>query len=180
LFRHDRKPILQTFHRTLKRVSEQDALVEALRQTERHLEEQHTLTTAADQRAVAFASVMIVVLGILLGNEDAQSIDASKGYVIFGFLVSIALAFFSARPTRIFGSGGNGDSLKDFIGARAEGYLLSTLIERNDRNIAHNDKVLRASAMVFRVALAIALFSALILLMDWANATNFLCQMEKS
>lgn len=168
------------YKRFVEQYSEQDALKEVLRQTERHLEEQQRLTSSADQRAVAFASVMIVVLGILLGNESAQSVDASQVYVVSGFLVAIALAFYAARPTRIFGSGGNGSSLKDFVGDRAEGYLLSTLIERNDRNILHNDKVLKSSATIFRVGLGVALCSALILLADWADISQiFSCEVRR-
>jgi hypothetical protein len=168
------------YKRFIKQYSERDALVEVLRQTERHLEEQQRLTSSADQRAVAFASVMIVVLGILLGNEGAQSVEGSKVYVISGFLLAIALAFYSARPTRIFGSGGNGSSLRDFIGGKAESYLLSTLIERNDRNIAHNDQVLKTSAIVFRVALGVALLSALMLLADWADVSQLFSREAKT
>lgn len=167
------------YNRYVADYSEADALTEVLRQTERHLEEQHKLTTSADQRAVAFASVLMVVIGILLSNDGAASVDASQPFVIIGFLTAIGLAFYSAKPTRIFGSGANSPSLKNHVGERREGYLVSTLIERNDRNIAHNDKVLKRSALLFRTALIAALASTLILFSDWVDLTTLVQQRSR-
>lgn len=154
--------------------NEVDALKEVLRQTERHLEEQHQLTTSADQRAVAFASVLMVVIGIFFSNDGAAKVDSSRPIVILGFLAAIGLALYSARPTRIFGSGGDSTSLNNYVGERREGYLLATLIERNDRNIAHNESVLKASALQFRLGLGIALFSTLILFLDSVDVTTLI------
>ena len=160
------------YNRYIEQYSEVDALAEVLRQTERHLEEQHQLTTSADQRAVAFASVLMVVIGILLSNDGAASVDASKPFVIIGFLAAIGLAFYSAQPTRIYGSGANSASLNNHVGERREGYLVTTLIERNDRNIAHNDTVLKASALLFRLGLGTGLASTLILFLDWVDVIS--------
>ena len=56
------------------------------------------------------------------------------------------------------------------------GYLLSTLIERNDRNIRHNDRVLKRSANVFRASLAFSALAGVLLLADWIDWDRYLAQ----
>ncbi len=149
--------------------TEFDAEKEVLRQTERHLEDQQRLTSSADQRAVAFAAVQMVVIGILLGNDTAKSIEASRVAVVSLLIVSVSFAIYSAKPTRVYGSGSNANALDNYRISPSHGYLLATLIDRNERNIQHNDSVLKRSAGVFRVALLASLLSVAIMMVDWMD-----------
>ena len=155
-----------------------DCAKEVLRQTERHLEEQQRLTGAADQRASAFAAVQVVLIGLMLSNSIAPSVDWSKIVVVLLSVISIALALYSARPTRIFGSGSTGVALEAYRATQMQGYLISTLIERNDRNIVHNDRVLKGSAKIFRISLLIALGSVVLLISDWLDLSQYVCEQQ--
>jgi len=146
-----------------------DAEKQVLRQTERHIEEQQRLTGAADQRAVAFAAVQIVVIGILFSNNTSSIIEESKVVVVLLLILSVATAIYSARPTRIYGSGSDAKALKDYRQTPNHHYLCSTLIERNERNIQHNDGVLKRSALMFRISLIASLISVAVAINDWLD-----------
>lgn len=150
--------------------STKEGIQEALRQTERHIEEQHRVVAAADQRAIAFSAVLMVVVGLLLDDKAGARLDDYRAWVIALYLFALALAVLSARPARLYGSGGPAATLATYVEKDSSGYLLSTLIRRNDKNIAHNERAIRVSTWIFRSALSIALCSTIILYLDWANA----------
>lgn len=154
--------------------NELDAEKEVLRQTERHLEEQHRMASAADQRASAFAAVQIVVIGLLLGSTPSPTIAEGKIVVVLLLSLSVSTAIYSARPTRIFGSGGDEKSLEEYRKPLMHSYLLSTLIERNSRNIDHNNRMLQRSARVFRGSLVASLVAFIVLVCDWMNISELI------
>lgn len=145
----------------------EDGIKEILRQTERHIEEQQRLSASADQRAISFAAVTIVVTGLLFEAGGAAS--RPKLLTVLLFLFSIGMAIYSAKPTRVFGSGGDWKSLQNQVGGRLEGYLPHNLIIRNNRNISHNDAVLKRSAFLFRFAMGLAGVGTGVLLFDWVS-----------
>ena len=151
----------------LSEFSQEVALKEALRQTELHIDQQQRLTGSADQRAIAFSTVAIVVVGLLLTKDSVSGVTSSLPYVVVLLFLSIGFAVYSARPQRIFGSGGDLSSLSNHLQGTGKGYLIATLIERNDRNIRHNFRVLHSSAKIFRFAMFLACLAAVLLIADW-------------
>lgn len=141
-----------------------EAKKEALRQSERHLEAQQALATAADQRSLAFCSAAIVISALLIGNVG----DAHKGnldfVILIMFIISAILSAFSAAPTRFYGSGGSAGGFAPYLNEYNCDLLLSEISNRNDDYIKSNDTAIRRSAWILRVALIIAFLAILLML----------------
>lgn len=145
---------------------EEDAIKELLRQTERRIEDQLRFATAADQRAVAFAAVLIVVVGVFAGNQAGSNFEWATVCVLVSLICSICFAVYSAKPTRMYGSGSSSSSLTEYSTPERCGFLLSGIIERNDANIMDNDKALKRSALFFRFSLFFAATGGILVILD--------------
>lgn len=143
------------------------ALNECLRQTEMYIADQMAFATAADQRAVAFAAVIIVVIGLFIGTDMPAKIEWAGPWVVALLMLSVSLAFYAARPTRMYGRGGSAEGLRHLCALKDPSQLVHQLCLRNDQNIASNKRVLRHSALIFRCALLCAFFASVLLLVDW-------------
>lgn len=142
------------------------ALLEVLRQSERHIDDQHKLASSADQRAIAFSAVIMVVMGLMIEGAGKPPFEASQ-YLLLFFLISVCVSLYSARPVKMFGSGSDGLSLADFLSKNQHGYIVGAMIERNDKNIAHNYRTMKRAGQLFSYAMLIALLASLLLVGDF-------------
>lgn len=143
-----------------------DALKEVLRQTETRITEQLSMAAAADQRAMTFAGLLLVVLALLLGEKVSFS-GVFPGIAVVLFITSIVLCAISARPARMYGSGSSSNQLRCYVADRYPGYLASALIARNDEAIAKNDRVVKRAAALFSSGMLVALLAFGILTLDY-------------
>lgn len=134
----------------LSEYSKVHALQEVLRLTEKKLDSQLAVATAADQRAYAFCAVIFVVLAITV---DFVAVDGARPVELlmlgsFGF--SVFLAAFSAKSVRFYDSGASSQTFSQYLTDDGVGYIVAGLIDRNQQNIEDNDARIKRAARIFR------------------------------
>ncbi|MEO0371702.1 MAG: hypothetical protein AAF231_09630 [Pseudomonadota bacterium] len=150
----------------LREYSKAQALSEALRLTEKKIDCQLAVATAADQRAYAFCAVIFVVLAITVDfvSQDGARIVELILLVFFG--LSVALAAYSARPVRFYDPGATSETFANFLDEASVGYVIAGLIDRNQRNIIDNEAQIKRAARFFRFSLVLAALGMTTLLGD--------------
>lgn len=133
--------------------NKRDVLEEVLRKTEKRLDAQLAVATAADQRAYAFCAVIFVVLAIAIGSVDGVNPQPIEVVYLVHFLIAACLAAWSGRPVDIGNCGVRSKTLANYRSDASCGYLPAALIDRNDFLIDHNNKIIVRSARIFYLAL---------------------------
>lgn len=142
-------------------------LQEVLRQSEMRISDQLAMSTSADQRAMTFAGLLMVVF-VLLIDPSNQSGDGILPKIAMGFLfVATMLSVFSARPTRLYGGGSSSKDLVKYLKDSYEGYAVSAIIARNDISISDNDSAVKRAAGVFNAALLMAFLAFALLAINY-------------
>lgn len=146
--------------------SRNQALCEAVRQSELLLKQQQVVSNAADQRAFAFCALIFLVVVLTLeqlSQTGGHLIDViSLGHLLFG----AGLAAISAAPSRFFPYGGTAEGFQEYFSEPNSGYTLWAIAERNDENIKWNDAVIARNSRLFKLGL---FFSGTGLLMLYAD-----------
>jgi hypothetical protein len=149
-----------------------EARREALRQSERHLEAQHALAIAADQRALAFCAALIVIVALLVESMDTQSSSTIDSVLIGIFIVSAVVAGYAAKPTRFYGSGGSFAGFAPYLNETYCDKLMDALGDRNDEYIRCNDRAIKFSAAFLRGALILALVGLVMMFLRFSGALS--------
>ena len=138
-----------------------DALKEALRQSERQLEAQQALASSADQRALALCAALIVVISLLIQNIQVDGASVFETISLTLLFAASVLAAFSAKPTRFYGSGGSASGFKPYISDDHAHLLIEQICERNDEYLSLNDLAIKRSALLTKIALFVAFIGLL-------------------
>jgi len=133
-----------------------EVLQEVLRQTEMRIADQLAMSTAADQRAMTFAGLLMVVFVLMIDPSNNESGGALSKISIAFLFVSTMLSVYSAKPTRLYGGGSSSGELVKYLQPNYEGYAISGIISRNDKSILDNDLAVKRAAKVFNAALLFA------------------------
>ena len=158
-----------------------DVIREALRQTEMRIAEQVSMALAADQRAMTFAGLLMVVFVLLVGTTTAVTSGFLSDISVALLFASTLLSVYSAKPTRLYGTGSTSNALLQYLSPEYAGYAVSGLIARNNEAILKNDKAVKGAAFVFRLALISAFFAfASVALEFWLENTDVASQAQKS
>jgi len=163
-------------------------LQEIVREAESYLSAQLTASIAADQRAVAFASVLAAATAVLIATGGAlllsQPPDISLGWtcmaVAAAFLVAMALANLSAMPADFWYVGNTPTqwvadvqlkrSFKESLAEQLNHY--SQMISDNDRLMRQNNKQMMGAIWTAWGALAIGGAIAVILIATRLHASG--------
>ena len=150
------------------------ALQEIQRQTEIRIEEQLQMSTAADQRAMTFLGLLSVVLAIFY--EKSSNIEVwSAEFFSFSLIFSaVAVCGYSAKPTRLYSRGASSDLFILYSKDDMAGYLTYDIFYKNDKAIAHNDRVVRRSARIFMFGMVLAGIAFLVLFLEKVAFFSFL------
>ena len=151
----------------LRDVSTAAVLQEVLRQSEMRIADQLAMSTAADQRAMTFAGLLMVVF-VLLIDPSSQSDASIFPKIAMAFLfVATMLSVYSARPTRLYGGGSSSKDLVKYLKDDLEGYAISGIIHRNDKSILDNDVAVKRAAKNFNAALLMAFLAFALVAFDY-------------
>lgn len=148
--------------------ADKDKLDEIIREAELLLDAQTALATAADQRALTFAGLLVAAVAALVGAALAahpQSLPVvSLSAIAAGLLVASALSLWSARPVNWYPAGNRpgawledieeGDSLHNGRAAMAEYY--EQMISRNEERITAAGRLMHWSFGITAATLAVA------------------------
>jgi hypothetical protein len=140
-----------------------EAALEVLRQTEKRIEEQIQLSTAADQRAMTFLGLLVVVLALLYDKSPSEDVTIVGKASYAMLLVAVGFCAYSARPTRFFGSGSSTGELRVYLNDLSAGYTLSGLL----------DRTVKKAAIYFRVGMLVALVAFLMLFLESSGLADF-------
>ncbi len=158
-----------------------DVIREALRQTEMRIAEQVSMALAADQRAMTFAGLLMVVFVLLVGTSTTVTRGLLSDISVALLFASTLLSVYSAKPTRLYGTGSTSNSLLQYLSPDYAGYAVSGLIARNNESILKNDKAVKGAALIFRLALISAFFAfASVALEFWLESSEVVKQAQKS
>ena len=125
---------------------------EIIRESESYLSAQLAASIAADQRAVAFASLLAAATAIIAGTGGAlllgAQVDHGLGWVCIAvaaaFLVAMALANLSAMPAGFWYVGNSPKQWLDDIEAKRP------LSESLSQQLAHYDEMIEANDRLMR------------------------------
>jgi hypothetical protein len=140
-----------------------EARREAVRQSERRLEAQQSMAASADQRAIAFCAVVVVIVAILLDDLSASQHTLADWLVIWFLTAAGTLAIFSASPVRFYGVGGSVSGFRNYLTEQDCDKMLEAIGKRNDDYIKENDKRIKRSTWAFRFALTFAFIGIFIM-----------------
>jgi hypothetical protein len=153
LFDISRSPI-EHFHN--RNANTTEVLLEVLRQGELRISDQLAMATAADQRAMTFAGLLLVVFALLVGGGVPSLGSVASDFSLVILLVAIFLCIYSAKPTRMFGVGSDSTELTRYLDDSLAGYAVSAIIARNDEAIGKNDTAVKRAARFFRAGMVLA------------------------
>ena len=150
-----------------------EARREAIRQSERQLEAQQALASAADQRAVAFCAILIVVVALVIQSMEADGATNLETIALTLFIISAVLAAFSAKPTRFYGSGGSVTGFKPYLNEHYFDRIPDQIGERNDEHLKLNDAAIKRSALFFKLSLATAFLGLLVMYIEVTGLSSW-------
>jgi hypothetical protein len=140
-------------------------LEEIISQAEKRLQAQLELGKGADQRAMTFAGVLLagvaLLVGLVFGDHPITSHQPELVCVAFGFIVSAAMALWSARPMDWEIIGNTPASYDEDIanGRKFAATRPETAMHLDDM-ISKNHETLRCNGNWMLASMAIALVSA--------------------
>jgi hypothetical protein len=148
-------------------------LEEIIREAESLLAGQLTAATAADQRALTFAGLLVASVAAFLSFSGTAKLATQPSLLVSGTLLAAAaiIAFWSAAPGSWDYTGNMPSEWKhDIDGRRALGSSMAEMAEHYDAAIARNYRRMRRAAIAIRTSMAAAGLAMIVAILTlWAR-----------
>jgi hypothetical protein len=143
--------------------NQQRLVCEAYRLSELRLAAEFTASQSADQRAMAFAGIMVAAAAVLAGIIDPASPDGPLVGAAFLFLLSAVLAGTSARPILLYVPGSHYRNFLNDIARDHDFYKsMGEMGEFNDAGSAENTAKMKKNSTLLEISFAIGVLGAAI------------------
>jgi hypothetical protein len=138
-------------------------IVEALKQTELHLEDLQGVAAAAEARAFQFASMAVLVATLATALASQMPHSPSIYFGSIGLVISAFWAIFAVRPRVFHIRGHRWADWKPHVDENDKyDEVVISQAEENDERIRVNFEILKESAAHFSLSFAISFFSLLV------------------
>lgn len=138
---------------------------EAFRLAEVNLQSEMSIALAADQRALAFCSLLIAAIAIVVGTGGMANFGPSQGFALLFLTLAAIFAAFSARSAKIVVPGMLFEAFeRDLSSNRSVEETLTELGSHYNESSVSNRKLIARNARVFNGSLFAALCGLVLLI----------------